>query len=267
MVPIRDAELFVDALNAAAEIEGGPQPRIEMLLRTLHKLVRRDTRSAIWLLDHLDRPLPRIVDRYVVRSSWDGTPPQDLVALQRAIDNAGPMLEIMLPSILARIRTPFTMVMSQSSEAEWFRRVFVPEFLTPMGYADAITSMWAESDARAVMLGTLRRSSDPPFTGNDVMFVSLMLRAAAPLIDRELFRSPEALDQRRLSRRQQEVLLMLLSGDSEKEIAARLSRSIHTIHTFVGQIYELFDVQSRGELMAMFIDKKVLERSSVGSSS
>ena len=174
---------------------------------------------------------------------------------------------MLVPAIRACRRTPYTIILSEVEDAEWFERVFAARFLTPLGYTDAITSMWAASDTRAVMIGNLRRASDPPYTDKDISLMSLMLRAVAPLIDREMFRPPDVLDQRKLSPRQQEVLLMLLSGDSEKEIAARLSRSIHTIHTFVGQIYELFDVQSRGELMAMFIDKKVLERSSVGTSS
>jgi len=145
--------------------------------------------------------------------------------------------------------------------------VMVAKFLRPLGYADAILSIWAESETRAVMLGCLRRDSDPPFTDKDLTTVSLMLRAAAPVIDREIFRRQDTLDHARdharLSPRQQEVLHLLLSGDSEKEIASRLNRSVHTVHTFVRQIYDAFGVRSRGELMAMFIDKKVFERSAI----
>ena len=266
MVPIRDAEHFVDALNQAAEIEGGPQPRIETLLHSLQRLLGRDGRSALWLLEDLDRrPLPRIVNRYVVRPAWDATPALDLESLQQVIDGAASVFDAIVPTIRANIRTPYTIIVSESEDAHWFEQVLAAQLLEPLGYVDSIASMWAASDSRAVMLANLRRASDPPYTEKDVSLMSLMLRAAAPLIDREVFRPPDILGQRKLSPRQQEVLLMLLSGDSEKEIAAQLSRSVHTVHTFVGQIYDLFNVQSRGELMAMFIDKKVLERSSVGT--
>jgi DNA-binding CsgD family transcriptional regulator len=260
MAPMRDAEQVIDALNAASEVEGGVEARIDSLLHSLHRMLGRDGRSAFWLLDQLDRrPLPRIIARYVVHPEWDPTPPQDLDVLQRTIDDAAPMMDVMVPQILNSVRTPFTLIVSKFDQGEWFRDVLLPRFLKPLGYADGIVSMWAASASKAVLLGHMRRASDPPFTDKDVRIMSLMLRAAAPMIDREVFQRAGAFDTPKLSPRQHEVLLMLLAGESEKEIAANLHRSVHTVHTFIRQIYKLFDVSSRGELMARFIDKAVFQ--------
>jgi DNA-binding NarL/FixJ family response regulator len=86
-----------------------------------------------------------------------------------------------------------------------------------------------------------------------------MLRAAAPIVDREIFHKsvPEHIEQ--LTPREREILLLLLAGESEKQIAAQLSRSINTVHTFVRQIYRQYEVSSRGELMSLFVDRAVLE--------
>ena len=61
-----------------------------------------------------------------------------------------------------------------------------------------------------------------------------------------------------LSPRMRQTLERLLAGDSEKEIAARLGLSPHTVHVYVKTVYRRFDVCSRGELFARFIDRKNL---------
>ena len=45
----------------------------------------------------------------------------------------------------------------------------------------------------------------------------------------------------------------LLTGDSEKQIAAKLEISQHTVHVYVKQLYKRFNANSRGELLAKFI--------------
>ena len=59
-----------------------------------------------------------------------------------------------------------------------------------------------------------------------------------------------------LSPRMRQTLERLLAGDSEKEIAARLRLSPHTVHVYVKTLYRRFDVCSRGELFARFISRR-----------
>lgn len=53
-----------------------------------------------------------------------------------------------------------------------------------------------------------------------------------------------------LCRRERQTLELLLTGASEKEIAAQLGLSVHTVHQYVKAIYRRFDVTSRAQLMA-----------------
>jgi DNA-binding CsgD family transcriptional regulator len=55
---------------------------------------------------------------------------------------------------------------------------------------------------------------------------------------------------RQLSDAQQRVLRLILQGLSEKEVAARLHLSPHTVHTHVKNVYQALQVHSRGELIA-----------------
>jgi DNA-binding NarL/FixJ family response regulator len=49
------------------------------------------------------------------------------------------------------------------------------------------------------------------------------------------------------------VLRRLLGGKSEKEIAADLRLTRHTVHTYVKIIYRKLRVHSRAELMALWV--------------
>ncbi|MCI0630432.1 MAG: helix-turn-helix transcriptional regulator [Phycisphaerales bacterium] len=259
-ISIQATEQIVDALNSAAELEGGPEGRLEFLLKRLQVLLERDSRCALWLVDQLQRvPAPRLVSRCVVRPSWDNYSVQDTAFVQAALDDAVPVSRVMIPRMLKKIRTPSTIIASEAGDNEWFDNVLVKQYLSKIGYADCVASFWAASRDHAVILVFYRRAEDRPFSERDETLISLMLRSVAPIVDREIFRRDDSYSAPALSPREREVLLMLLAGDSEKEIAAGIHRSIHTVHTFVQKLYGLFKVSSRGELMAQFIDKAVFQ--------
>jgi len=63
--------------------------------------------------------------------------------------------------------------------------------------------------------------------------------------------SPAALDE--LSDAQKGVLALLLEGRSEKDVAKHLHISQHTVHNHVKSIYKRMGVNSRPELLALFV--------------
>jgi DNA-binding NarL/FixJ family response regulator len=58
-----------------------------------------------------------------------------------------------------------------------------------------------------------------------------------------------------ISPRMRQTLQMLLDGDSEKQIAHKLSLSKHTVHVYVKALYRHYEVSSRGELLARWVRK------------
>lgn len=55
-----------------------------------------------------------------------------------------------------------------------------------------------------------------------------------------------------LPTRQREVLAALAEGDAEKQVAAKLGLSRHTVHDHVIALYRRFGVRSRAELVAIY---------------
>ena len=51
------------------------------------------------------------------------------------------------------------------------------------------------------------------------------------------------------------VLKHFVEGDSEKQVAAKLGLSKHTVHEYAKILYRQLGVSSRGELLAQFVGK------------
>ena len=62
-------------------------------------------------------------------------------------------------------------------------------------------------------------------------------------------------DTRELPPRQLEVLTHLLTGKSEKQVAAEMRLSYNTLHHYVKALYRHFGVTSRVELLARWVGK------------
>jgi DNA-binding CsgD family transcriptional regulator len=257
-IPLRVAQHVIDAMNNAVDLEGTECEKAEFLLCSLQAILHRRTFGSLLLLEELRRkPAPRVVHRYSFAADEGLGPVYDDEEVQDGVNQAGPALRMIIPRVLAMPRVPLVFVYGQDTpDREWVEREFQPR-VRACGYEDIMVGVWAACPDRAIAMTIMQRTDARPFDESDRSTMSLMLRAVAPFVDREIFGPGSPLLNHGLTERQLEVLLLLLTGDSEKEIALRLHRSIHTVHTHVKQLYEKFSVSSRGELMARFIDEAV----------
>jgi DNA-binding CsgD family transcriptional regulator len=51
----------------------------------------------------------------------------------------------------------------------------------------------------------------------------------------------------------QQVLERLLRGDGAKQVASHLGLSIHTVNDYTKELYRRFGVNSRAELLSLFV--------------
>lgn len=78
------------------------------------------------------------------------------------------------------------------------------------------------------------------------------LNGEAPPVSRQLL-GRQNVEQSDLPPRVRQTLGCLLVGDSEKQIAAKMGVSPHTVHCYVKTLYRSYEVSSRGELLSRFV--------------
>ena len=266
VLPLRDATSVLAALNHALNADLPPKGKVETLLADLQSLLdfEADTEVLLYTDPHR-KPAPRLIDRAFFGPTFDRIEPRSHEAMQHMIDEVtGPVWDAYLEKAIAHRPMPMVATTSQGVSAEWFETVFKPRHLDPIGWADVLSSCWAAGDERIVSLNVFRRPEHRAFTAADEALMQMMVLAAGPLMDKELLepvvtgKTPEVIAKvQALTARQQEVLGLLLEGMSEKEAARALHRSTETVHSHVKQIYKTFDVASRGELMACFVDERL----------
>ncbi|MCR9292608.1 MAG: LuxR C-terminal-related transcriptional regulator [bacterium] len=133
-------------------------------------------------------------------------------------------------------------------DRRWYRGFFYNEFMKPAHMDDAIMMRHRLGDE--IRLLVLQRAN------NDVAFELRqirMLRLLGVELAREFNQSLAArggFSVADLAPRLRQVLIGLLEGDSEKQVALRLSLSQHTVHDYVKSLHKRFQVQSRGELLS-----------------
>ncbi len=284
--PLQDAEGIIDALNAAMEFEGSPRKRVLSLLHDFQKLLHRDGEPydmQLILHNQLTRKEgPMIVERIPTGPVLDRIEPRPDSELQLVIDSAAPVARMIIPEAINHVRTPRAYIVSEDLPVTyrgWWEREIVGRFLRPQGWTDLMIAVWASGPDSMLGLTSYGREGMPRFTDREKRLSSLMLRAAAPMLYREFFDDsfeslptrpiPQQEDDRtprwdpmfghELSERQRDVLRLLLRGLSEKEAANELGVSGHTVHTHVKRLYAEFDVSSRGELLALFVDRRLLD--------
>ena len=268
MLALREAEQVIEALNQAIALEASPLEKARFLMVRLQQMLGGDADLDLYVQGEVTRdPAPIVLERISIGPTYERLGQQQ--DIQQAFDEAAPALRQIVPDALRHLRTPRTFLLSEDiADRRWFNDLKIRRLL-PRGWDDVLASHWAASEDRLVTLALLLRLGEPRPTPEVRRMVSLMLRAIAPIVDREMFRGVESpplqvpaemlLEGRDLSERQSDVLQLLLRGMSEKEAARQLGVSTHTVHTHVKKLYAEFGVSSRGELLARFVDQRVLK--------
>jgi DNA-binding CsgD family transcriptional regulator len=98
----------------------------------------------------------------------------------------------------------------------------------------------------------LRHIGAREFNGRECAIAAEAMAAVAPLVGGALarFSEPSPSD---LPPRVRQVLKCMLEGDGDKQVAARLGLTRHTVNQYAKVIFRHFGVQSRGELLARWL--------------
>lgn len=132
----------------------------------------------------------------------------------------------------------------------WYRSPHVQEFRRAAGVDSFIyAGRRLRAGGRADCLSLHRPWGDRPFSQRERRVVEVFYEEAARVLGPTLPRTPSAFEAD-LPPRLRETLRGLVRGLREKQIAAELGLSEHTVHEYVKAIYRRAGVSSRAELLA-----------------
>jgi DNA-binding CsgD family transcriptional regulator len=95
-----------------------------------------------------------------------------------------------------------------------------------------------------------RRSGKPPFEERERRLATLVFEQVAWLHPADPATPDHDVSLEKLSPREREVMVLLLQGDSRKEVAKKMTLSQHTVADYLKAIYRKMEVCSRAELLA-----------------
>ncbi len=120
------------------------------------------------------------------------------------------------------------------------------------GLGDMLLSVYPISPELSSVVALYRRAGHSNFTERDRAIVHLIFQQV-DWLHRDGLNIPAGPTVIQLSPRERQVLVFLMSGDAQKEIAIKLGLSSHTVNDYMKSIYRQLNVSSRAELMALFI--------------
>jgi DNA-binding CsgD family transcriptional regulator len=155
---------------------------------------------------------------------------------------------LVTPDLLGR-RLKVSHWSGDTGRSAWLRSVFFNEYVKWTHLDDGIFAHHLIEPGQMRWLFVNRALGDRPFDQRACRLLALLNVELARLLGTRLARlgEPSVTD---LPPRQRDVLICLLGGDSEKQVALRLGISRHTVHDYVKSLHARFGVASRGELLA-----------------
>jgi DNA-binding CsgD family transcriptional regulator len=138
---------------------------------------------------------------------------------------------------------------------EWFESDYYRDYYLKVGHVDGIHAGCPVSEETEVYFGVYRGVGHPRFTEAERDTVLAALRGLKWFHRQYLLSHGLLVARSPLTPTERSVLQGLLTGLSEKEIAADLGRRPQTTHENVKHLYRKFGVRSRAALMALWLGR------------
>lgn len=256
---LRDVLDLVSSLDELMAAGARDEAR-RVLLASIQRLL--GARSVMWSILDLERsPASAPPPRGAVLLDFGGLDDWQLAATQKPFFEDGayiehplvPELRAMPGRVRAHLRPDLV------PDRVWERHPHAA-FARMLGFDSNGGGMAPIAPGREVLLGVGREVGEPPLGARERALLGALLGAlrwffrqlAEPLADDAGRLRLEGL-RARLAPRLRTIFDALLTGRSEKEIAAHAGLNPRTVHKYVEHVYRAAGVSSRTELMARFI--------------
>ncbi|MEM7228812.1 MAG: helix-turn-helix transcriptional regulator [Planctomycetota bacterium] len=260
----RCAEAVVDRLGRALALPACSLTKVHCLLEGLLDAIERAPLVVVscWTITPDDQV--RAHSGLAVPGHKFAADDLDALLSQEAADAAIPIVHAVLPQLRNAPGIPVTWKASACyPDARWYESTLYAQFYKPLECDDAFSMAWLVNSSTIMNARIFRQTGSTPFTPHECTMASLFFRALIPFVTPATLAEQGDAVHDLLTVAQQQVLHLALTGISERDIAGKLHRSQHTVHSHLKEIYRRFNVGSRPELMALFIDHAAIARRSV----
>lgn len=138
---------------------------------------------------------------------------------------------------------------------DWFDSPYYQAYFRELGIGDSIWAGIPINEDAESYFGIHRYIGHPFFTEEERDAVAYTLRGLKWFLRQQMLSHGLLVASFPLTPVERQVLQGLLTGLSEKEIAAAQGQSYHTTHEYVTAIYRKFGVNNRAALMALWLGK------------
>jgi len=151
---------------------------------------------------------------------------------------------------------PFlTRLLFEALPASWFEGEYYRRHYLAVGHADHISARCAFGKDVRIHLLLFRGPEDPRYTAAIKAPFTLAVRGLKWFQHRLLLSHGIRAASEPITPAEHNILLALLGGDTEKQIAESLGKSPNTIHIHVKSIYRKFGVRNRHALTALWMSQ------------
>lgn len=181
------------------------------------------------------------------------------VRFARCVDEGGhqlmPHLDRMGQDVMRNGAATLRYSDAQGGVRSYHRSEFYQRYLRALGTGDTVVASQAQPDGSVIHLMTLRGRSERAFSEREAGILAFVGSALLGQVGTRLT-TAEQRGAHQLAPRLRQTLMLLLEGDGEKQIAARLALHPTTVHDYVRAVYRHFGVHSRAELMARYVRRR-----------
>lgn len=151
---------------------------------------------------------------------------------------------------------PFrTRLLFEALPPEWFDGEHYRRHYLEVGHADSISVRCALNDDVRIHLFVFRDAQAPRFSTLDSGLLGFVMRGLRWFYRQQLLSHGLFIANAPLTPAERKVLLGLLDGLAEKQIAQKLDQSPNTTHFHIKSIYTKFGVRNRSALTALWLGK------------
>jgi DNA-binding CsgD family transcriptional regulator len=227
--------------------------------RLIHELCELGRDPVQWnthLLQSMEQMLhAQVGSAYVIRRDFDSSNFTDAFQLHHNANDAWTRYveagdlrdQPHTPAMMARPGTDFTVTRQELvDDAAWYASGFYKTIAVPANFDQAIFSqVMIQSIGCIHGLGFARALGGQRFGQRETTLLNFVHAELA-----HLWRKPEAVEIDSLSKRLRETIGCMQRGLGRKDMADEMGISPHTVQTYERQLYDKFNVTSRGELLA-----------------